>query len=413
MISLNVQLTYPSGRKVRCGTVVCGNPDKQGRIQGVFRYEKTYLSDPDAFALDPIHLPLGDKEFDARRPCGIHGVLEDALPDDWGRRLLARRAGKRYLSEPDMLRLAGSLTMGALSFESEGAEPPPNHPPVTLSDLMEASMSFERGEAITDDRLQMLYTVGGTFGGARPKAIISDQSGEWIAKFPSVKDTFNNPAIEAATLSLAKDAGLDVPDFRLETLPTVTGSSSVLLVRRFDLSELGGRIHLVSFKTLMDADGYYNESYENLALTLRKASSDPVSDLPALYRQMVFNALIGNTDDHLKNFTMIHAGDGYRLSPAYDLLPNVSHNAEHVLSFGPASVHPGRETLIALHRYFALNAREAEEILSQTREAITGWRDRFASFGVLPDDIERLARDIDRRRMPPESSGIVTAPAPC
>lgn len=398
MRAITVMVTYPSGRQVTCGTLLCGDPDSQGRIDGAFKYAESYLADPDAYALDPVHLPLDDKEHGAGRPTGIHGVFEDALPDDWGRRLLARRAGRRYLTDPEYLLMAGSQTMGALQFtETPRLAPPPRQDPVSLSALLEAAAAMERGEILADDRLMMLYSAGSAFGGARPKVTVTDDTGEWLAKFPSVKDTVNNPVIEAATLSLARDAGIPVPEFRLETVATSSGTQEILMVRRFDVSDQGGRVHQISFKTLMSADGYYNESYDNMAHMLKKVSANPSDDLAALYRQMVFNAAIGNTDDHLKNFTLMQGPNGLRLSPAYDLLPNVNGHPEHVLAFGPTTTFPGRTGLLAMHRVFGLPVATANEILSSVGSVVALWRTRFQAFGVPPENIARLARDIDRR----------------
>jgi serine/threonine-protein kinase HipA len=235
--------------------------------------------------------------------------------------------------------------------------------------------------------ISLLLGAGTSPGGARPKALVFDaQKGEHcLAKFPSIKDQVNVVCIEAATMGLAAKAGLDVPAIRLVRC----GSRPVLLVRRFDLMPPGRR-HMVSLQTLMKAKGYYVCRYGDILNTVRKVSAEPMEDMERLFRQMVFNGVVNNTDDHLKNFWMLCDNErGWRLSPAFDLVPDIGQNGEHVLFFELDPVYPGRKNLERLGRDWGVS--RANRIVEEVFEAVTGWKEEFSSFGVSSADISRFS----------------------
>ncbi len=169
------------------------------------------------------------------------------------------------------------------------------------------------------------------------------------------------------------------------------------MLRRFDQTETGGRNHLLSMQSLLSAEGYYTAGYAQVADIVRRISDKPEHDLPAFYRQAVFNAVLGNTDDHLKNFAMLHGIDGWRLTPAFDLLPDVAGQREHVLHFGRPGLPPTREILQGLAGSFGLSARKADVIRRQVVDAVMAWRTRFAAYDVTGENIERLAQGIEHR----------------
>jgi serine/threonine-protein kinase HipA len=248
---------------------------------------------------------------------------------------------------------------------------------------------FELGK-IRDTELSLLLGAGSSPGGARPKVVVFDEENgiHYLAKFPSVKDHVDVVKIEAATMSLAAGSGLTVPSTRL----VQCAGKSVLLVRRFDIIPAGRR-HMISFQTLLKAEGYYQLRYQDLLAIIRKYSNNPLEDSERFYRQMVFNAVIGNTDDHLKNFWMIHDREqGWRLSPAFDLIPDVGQRGEHVLFFDLGAYYPGRNNLENLgHRW---GIRNADKVVSQVFDAVHDWKEEFASARVPEEDIIRF-KEID------------------
>jgi serine/threonine-protein kinase HipA len=396
MIRLDLWLTLHTGERLRAGELACGDADSQGRYASAFRYTPTYLADPRTFPLDPANLPLTSGEFQASQLQNPLMTLEDALPDDWGRRLLILRHGlpRGRQAEPFLLRAQAGRGLGALSFLPPGASPQPEDDSAALLDLdtlQEAARSLEQNGEV-DAAHRLLLAAGSSPGGARPKALVKDDQGHWIAKFSSHRDDVDVVGLEAASLELARLAGLEVPDFRLENL---AGGRRALLVKRFDLTPAGGRRHMLSLRSLLQAGGYYVLRYFDLITALRRHGSQPEIDVPRLYRQMVFNALLGNTDDHLKNFWILHDHRGYTLSPAFDLLPDIGGRREHVLLFDLTPHPPGLEDLAALGRKWGVAG--AAGICRDVRDAVARFQEIADQFAVPAADSARFARDIQRR----------------
>ncbi len=234
----------------------------------------------------------------------------------------------------------------------------------------------------------------------RPKALLQIGTQAWLAKFPSavLDEGYDIVGLEAATLTVAQRAGLEVPEHRLQTLSTGAHPDRVLLVRRFDVlgADSGGRAHMASLRTLCrERPGAEALSYGELAAVVRKTSATPARDVEALFRHMVFNAAVGNTDDHLKNFWMLHTETGWALAPAIDLLPDVGQRREHTLSFDQFTVHPTRRALLDAAAHWGVGA--AASLIDQVCAAVAQWSRVAESFQVQPHSIEVCGRDIARR----------------
>ncbi len=400
MIKLDVWLTLPTGKNVKAGELAVDEPDSRGALQGQFRYTPEYLEHPTAFPLDPLHLPLSSETFNADRPsAGVHGVFEDSLPDDWGRRLMVRRhkldRGEQRV--PQLLRLLGNRGLGALSYVEEG-RPELKTTGVSSRHLQELAMLAEKFEqeptTVADDELSLLFQAGSSPGGARPKALVEDENDSYLAKFVSARDQLEVVSLEAAAMELARQAGIETAETRLMPI----GSGKCLLVKRFDINEAGGRNHLVSMQSLLRADGYYNAGYRDLADVIKHVSAQPGHDLQRLYRQMVFNVMIGNTDDHLKNFLMLHDDTGWRLSPAFDMVPNIGFNQEHVLRVGLDNRPPDLGTLLGEAKYFGIKRQQnAIDVIREVHTAVSGWRTVFEECNVPETDTFSIGKDIRLR----------------
>ena len=376
-----------TGVQLPVGEMVC-EINGNGQAKGAFRYDQGFLERSDAFAVDPVSLPLKTDSFSINHP-GIFGVFEDSLPDDWGRKLLVRKHSvpRHDQNLSNLLLALGNSGLGALSYTGhEQPLPPPTAISVrNLSALVTAAEMFEHGE-LRDPELTMLLGAGSSPGGARPKVVVYDETADihYIAKFPSIKDQVDVVKIECATMALAAKAGLVVPPTTL----VECGGKPVLLVRRFDVIPCGRR-HMISMQTLLKAQGYYQLRYQDVLEIVRKYSSNPREDSERLYRQMVFNAIIGNTDDHLKNFWMVYDHqEKWRLSPAFDLVPDIGNRGEHVLFFDIDPFYRGRKSLDIIGRRWGI--ANSETVVEQVFETVAGWKEEFSRRGVPEADIFRF-----------------------
>lgn len=304
-----------------------------------FEYDVDWLTKNKlSINLDPELQPFTGRQFPIGK--GIFGLFSDASPDRWGRllmnkreRLLAEKEGRkpRKLYDSDyLLGVYDETRMGGIRFkmdqdgsflsdDRETAAPPWT----SLRTLEEASRNFESDEnGITEKWLNQLIKPGSSLGGARPKATVVDTKGQlWIAKFPSKNDESDTGAWEKVVHDLARMCELNVPESKLEKFSKL---GSTFLVRRFD-REGEQRIHFASAMTLLGktdgasaADG---TSYLEIAGFIKAYGSNPKSDLLELWKRIVFNMAVTNTDDHLRNHAFMLSKNGWTLSPLYDVNP--------------------------------------------------------------------------------------------
>lgn len=402
MKHLNVWLTLPTGETAHIGELVLGALRTNGTAPTAFRYTPTWLARPDAFALnpDPQSLPLDGREFQASHLGPPLQVIDDALPDDWGRRLIIaeQKLPMARQTPYEIMRAVAGNGLGALSFSERNQPPPRPDDQFDLAELMQAATDFDAGRPVEDARLHRLCAAGGSPGGARPKARIAWQGQPWIAKFPSpVRDNgYDVVGLEATCLTLAEQAGLSVPPIHLVDL----GARRVLLVRRFDIaphSGQRGRHHTITLKTLCrESAGLYALSYDAPAEAVRKYSDDQ-NDIQRFFRQMVFNAAIGNTDDHLKNFLLLRDAHGWRLSPAFDLVPDIGRNREHTLAIGYSRETPSRNDLVAIGQRWLNHTAPVLRIVQEVVEVVSRFRNTAEQLAVAPDSIRFFEADIAGR----------------
>ncbi|MDQ0569546.1 serine/threonine-protein kinase HipA [Variovorax paradoxus] len=343
---------------------------------GEFAYGRRYLEDPAAAPLNPERLPLRDAAFvlaerRIREGGAMPLTLRDALPDSWGRKVLEIRQG-RPLSDIDALLLTNEDRIGAMVFAEslpiESEEPPSTlH---SLEELAEASRRVEAGMEIGPDMHRLLR--GGSLGGARPKAAFVHEGRRCIAKFASRGDDHDMEVIEAATLWLADACGIDVPPFLLQPL----ASGHALLVERFDRAGPVSdeqRFHYLSASALLDVP--YDSSggsYVELAQLLRRISRQPQEDLAELFRRLVFNLAVGNSDDHVKNHGALRGEDGlWRLSPAFDLVMQLGgHTGYQELAIFPGQHASRLELAHAASSQFGLPASHAAATIRSIQETV-------------------------------------------
>ncbi|MFO1101332.1 MAG: HipA domain-containing protein [Methylocystis sp.] len=286
-------------------------------------------------------------------------------------------------------------TAGALRFANrEGgpflaAERSRIPPLIELPRLLSATERL-LDEDDTDEDLRLLLAPGSSLGGARPKASVRDKDGHLaIAKFPRRDDEINTVAWKAFALTLAARSGLPVPDWRLESV----ADKPVILLRRFDRTD-GCRVPFLSAMSMLGATDNESRSYLEFVDALRRHGAAPNKDMEQLWRRIVFSILISNTDDHLRNHGFLYAGgQGWRLSPAYDLNPVPADVKPRVLTTaidlddGTASL----DLAYSVARYFGLKEVEAKQIARSTGEAVSNWRDIAANMGLAPAEISRMS----------------------
>ena len=361
-----------------------------------FLYGRSYLDRQGAIPLDPERLPLErGRRFESPDLYGILGVIRDASPDDWGRRVIEKRLAVTEASELTYLVETGDDRAGALGF-SERSDSPPNRqlPPerTDLETLLSAAAAIEAGQPI-DPAVVMLLKHGWSLGGARPKATIHMDDELWLAKFPSAKDRLEIAAIEYATLTLAAQCGIETPELKLIDV----GNRKVMLTQRFDrvrASKGFARMHFMSGLTLLGLreDEASRGSYPALADSLRKLVEDFKHDGEQLFRRMIFNMLVSNDDDHLRNHAVIFDKAGWRLSPAYDLVPHPQSSYTRMQGIGVSSRSREATLKNALSEAarFGLTSSRATQIAAEVRDHIEGWEPVFSESGVSARDIDAL-----------------------
>ncbi len=351
-----------------------------GSAVGLFIHGNRYLARPDAVPLDPFNLPLEPTEFRTTQLNGMFGALRDLAPDFWGRRVIDRRYPDRDLTEFDYLVHGGPGRIGALSFGPDVEPPAPDSWRALpgfhdLAELRKAAELIEADEPVPED-LQEMLEPGSSVGGARPKTVIREDGVTWLAKFPQRRDPWCNAAVEGGMLRLAARCGIRVPETRVEPV----GQEKVLLVKRFDREPFEGgviRHRMVSALTVLDLDDSVTErpgwSYLAFADEIQRWSEDPASDKRELFRRMVFNALISNTDDHPRNHAMLAPGEGWRLSPAYDLTPSRSRSVEHrdlAMVAGKLGRVASRENLLSEAPRFGFEVDGASDEIDEMKAVI-------------------------------------------
>ena len=368
---------------------------------GRFRYGDRYLQRSDAVALDPFLLPLDKTVYEFTRLMGIAGAVRDAGPDAWGRRVIEHKLERSAadLQEIDYLLHGPQDGAGYLSFGLKAEPPAPKrHYNRThqLAELIEATQAIEEGRPVAAHVLEQL-DPGTSLGGARPKATIEDAQCLWLGKFPARQDRFNLQRIEFATLELARRCGLNVAQARLQTV----GDMDVLMLQRFDrdYTDKGYlRFGLVSGLTVLDCgDSHLDRerwSYPLLADSLRRWSDKPQVDCAELFARMVFNAAVTNNDDHPRNHALLRRQKGWRLSPAYDLVPAPVVSLERrdlALTIGSYGRTASIYNLISQAGHFGLSAQEARAEIDRIVAVVRQWREIFFACAVSAQDVDYIA----------------------
>lgn len=366
-------------------------------LRGVsLRYADTWIERGFPLSED---LPLlrGHEFLPQERDTAV-GAVDDARPDRWGERVIRLLDKPPRLSLLEYLYFAGDDRFGALGVSTSEARYEPRRlgPLPTLEDadaIHELVRKVLANEPVAEE-LKRLISPGVTLGGARPKALLGIDGEQWVIKFAD-GDAIDTPLVEHASMTLAKKANIRVA----ETLPIRLTHGHAVAIRRFD-RERGGRRHALSANVVLRATGD-SMGYPELAQVLRRrgvvAGDVNVVQMRELFRRMVFNILIDNTDDHEKNHALlVNDAVEYELSPAYDVLPSGQALGYQQMRVGESAADSTLSNALSMCGQFALKPAEARQEILTVIAAVARWRQHFTAAGVSASDIEMLGEHIDR-----------------
>ncbi|MGE0526906.1 MAG: type II toxin-antitoxin system HipA family toxin [Bdellovibrionales bacterium] len=388
---------YLSGDWVPCGLLKFTEAGRNSN--STFRYGRKYLHRTDAIAIDPVQLPLVDTAYETPDGFYVFNGIRDAGPDKWGRYLLERKFA-RELSELEYIAASGEDRAGALAFAKTLEDGVGVYNPAGIFEKRAGARRLKLEEcmgAVDDvvassetERLRQYLTYGPSLGGARPKAAVIWKGKPHLAKFSILLDTKNEPLIEYATMSLAKKAGLNVPNLELERVD----GRSVYLIERFDRR---GQEH-IPFASGLTLTGTHESdysawSYFKLVDAIIKYSARPTEDLEELFRRMVFNIAVYNNDDHPRNFGFLHVGSNrWNLSPLYDVVPSLIHSETYTLAMtlGTEGKRASYSNALSMAARFRLSDARAKKIVDAIKTVVRTWRNHFKEVGATDDEISRL-----------------------
>ena len=364
--------------------------------QGVsLRYFESWLQRGFALSED---LPLIDQEFLPVEKNTAAGAIDDARPDRWGERVIRVLDKQPRLSLLEYLYFAGDERFGALGVSTSAEKYLPRRlgplPLIEDADRMHELIRKVQANEPVPPAQQRLIAPGVTLGGARPKALLNVADAQWVIKFADGEPT-DTPLIEHATMTLAASAGIRVS----QTMPVRLTIGHAVAIKRFDRHQ-STRIHSLTAQVALRAAGE-RFGYPELAQLLRRRGviegDTYIAHMRELFRRMVFNILIDNTDDHEKNHALLLTdAHQYALSPAYDVLPSGQALGFQQMRVGEQEADSTLANALSMAQMFELTRNQAIEAVRTVARVVDGWRQHFRACGVTPHDIESCAEQIDR-----------------
>lgn len=380
----------------------------KGREVFSFSYLKEWLEGGKAQNLDPdLQLFSGPQYLSSEKK--NFGIFLDSSPDRWGRVLMDRREAimakqenrkiKNLFEEDYLLGVYDEHRMGAFRFKLEPDGPFLNDntglssPPWTsLRELEFASLQLENNDLKEEDVLKwlrLLIAPGASLGGARPKASVTGADGSlWIAKFPSAKDKVDIGGWEMVAAELAIAAGINTSKSMVKKF---NNEHHTFLSGRFDRLADGSRLHFASAMTLLGySDGVEGVSYLELAEFLMRFGSNVGKDLKELWRRIVFNIAIKNTDDHLRNHGFILSSEGWHLSPSYDVNP-VYFGTGLTLNISETDNSLDFDLAISVARYFRIEQEMADTMVKEIKKVVKNWDKIAKKYSIPNSEREQMA----------------------
>ena len=368
----------------------------QTQSSGVaLRYGSDWLQTGFALSED---LPLRDLEFLPTVPDQAVGAVDDARPDRWGERVIRYLINPQRLSTLDFLFFAGDQRFGALGVSlSQQAYVPYAHGALPVLEDVQAMHDLVRqveAGGQVPQHLVRLVSPGATLGGAKPKALLDMDGAQWVLKFADANDPLDMGLVEHACMGLARLAGMDVCETRPLAFQAGQKLRHALAIKRFDRNK-EQRLHALSAHVALRAAGL-DYGYPEMALLLRRlgVASDIKTNAIELFRRMVFNILMDNTDDHEKNHAFLWRQQALVLTPAFDVLPTHQGLGYQSIRVGKEGSVSSLTNALSDHLSFGLHLQEAKTLVDQVKAVMSQWQQHFAQAGVSAVDIESLSQTI-------------------
>jgi serine/threonine-protein kinase HipA len=357
-------------------------------------YEPEWMASPQGFALSE-DLPLQRGLYIPAERDTAAGAVDDARPDQWGERVIRLIERPPRLSLLEFLYFAGDDRFGALgvSLHAEKYVPAPAAAMPTfdgLADMHQAVQRVMAGDAVNEQQRRLLQP-GVSMGGARPKSLMQIDGASWVVKF-SEGGELDSPLIEHASMQLARSCGIHTA----KTLALPLPQGHAVAIKRFD-REGDKRLHVVSAHVALRAAGEAMGYPELAQLIRRLGHPDQVrAQQQELFRRMVFNILIDNTDDHEKNHALVRGADGlYTLSPAFDVLPAAQGLGYQQMLVGALGHESSLANALSQARAFGLTDAAARQTVAEISRQVAQWKSVFKGLNVCDADIDLLAQYLD------------------
>lgn len=364
-------------------------------------YEKSYLDLEERIDIDPQNLPMYGRKFESSE---LFNSLLDSAPDFWGQQLLNKKFNVPELNELEYVLANGLEHVGALAYSSiDDNEPmqltregwkPHKKKHIILEQIIEQTELMIKD--VDSSKLKELFELGPTLGGGRPKVSIVVDGKYYLAKYGTSLDSLPEQKIEYATMKMANDIGLDVPEIKISE----HAGRRVFMIERFDRRLIDGNLKRFHFVSALSVCGWFvnwqrDWSYSVFCEFIRKAGSNESKikdDLRELFKRVAFNIAVNNDDDHPKNHGLLCVDKKWRLAPLYDVFPKPTSTGTFMLAMSLGIYHreASKRNLMSAIKYFELEKVEAEEIIDDVNSFVVGkWKDYFREQSISEDVIRQ------------------------
>ncbi len=364
-------------------------------------YEQSYLDREDRIDIDPQNLPSYARPFESKE---LFNSLLDSAPDYWGQQLLNKKFNVPELNDLEYVLANGLEHVGALAYSSLQDDGPMQLTregwKLHKKKNIELDLIIEETELMIKDadrsKLKELFEFGPTLGGGRPKVSIFLDGKYYLAKYGTSLDSLPEQKIEYATMKMAKDIGLNVPEIKISE----HAQRQVFMIERFDRTLIDGKLNRYHFVSALSLCGWYvnypkDWSYPVFCEFIRKAGSNEKEikeDLRELFKRVAFNIAVNNDDDHPRNHGLLYKNQKWRLAPLYDIFPKATSTGTFMLAMSLGLHHreASKKNLLSAGKYFEIDIVEAEKIIDEVNSFVSqNWKDYFREQSINEDVIKQ------------------------